>query len=517
MDVNTDRAHRRTIAVPILVLTLLLVPSMAIIPLNAGSGSKTLDWSPEGQVTDPNDYFTDNIGKLMGYIDKGTATAVYHGRMYVAWETSERKKGGTMIYVRSLKGTVWNPIEAVAGVEDGIVDTEPALAVAGDSLYLAWQHAGSDDTDVMCRALTDDVWSDCGYISPQGNFGMDDAPSLTSFNGDIYAAWVTHSVVTGKDNDGDIALRRYTGVDWESPPMIVNRIPANGYDAQPKLAVYRDKLVVTWVTRDSKVTNGTDMDIVFREYDGSNWGQFHEVTLPDGVYDDDTYPSVAVYLDKLYISWETPGGKIGDADIAVATWDGQQVGGRWTLNPPHNLAADEHPFAKAFGDRLFVVWNSNDPNYTSDGDDDIAIAYYDGTQWSAPEEATPNDMEDGRAAIDRYPVLESFDGGLYAIWESDDQRPSNHVTDASDLMYRRHPPEKPKLDYLVVGLIILTVVLAMAFVAYWAFGQQKRTSREKRYLKRKERERLKIGPDEFIIRKRGGRKGRGRKRKKKFS
>jgi hypothetical protein len=256
---------------------------------------------------------------------------------------------------------------------------------------------------------------------------------------------------------------------------------------------------------------------VFREYDGSDWGQFHEVTLPDGVYDDDTYPSVAVFLDKLYISWETPGGKIGDADIAVATWDGQQVGGRWTLNPPHNLAADEHPFAKAFGDRLFVVWNSNDPNYTSDGDDDIAIAYYDGSQWSAPEEATPNDMEDGRAAIDRYPVLESFDGGLYAIWESDDQRPSNHVTDASDLMFRRHPPEKPKLDYLVVGLIILTVVLAMAFVAYWAFGQKRRTSREKRYLKRKERERLKIGPDEFIIRKRGGRKGRGRKRKKKFS
>jgi len=481
--VNPDRTSRQGIVIPILLVALLLAPSFV--------SAKTLDWGPVKEVTDPNDYHMNNLNQPIGYLDQGIATADYNGRMYVAWETSERNKGGTMIYVRSLKDKVWNDIEAVGGVEDGIVDTEATLAVYDGDLYLAWQHAGSDDTDIFCQVLSEGKWSSCGRISPAGNLGIDSAPSLAVLNGYLWCAWVTRSITTGKDPDGDIVLRSFNGQDWTDKISIVNPTPSNGYDDQPKLIAYNSKLVITWVTRDPKITNGTDMDIVLRDFDGETWGQYHEVTTLDGVNDDDSYPSMATYLGKLYIAWQAAGSGPTNMDIHVATWDGSSITARTNLNAPGNQGADEHPYAKSFDGKLYVAWNSNDPNYTSGAGDDIALAYYNGDSWSSPEEVTPYDVQGENAAQDRFPVLEAYNGGLYTIWEQDDQRASAKVMDPGDLKYRRYPPDKTEINYFMVGLAFIVIILIIAFIVLWALGP-KRSKREKRYLDRRERKKLHI-------------------------
>jgi hypothetical protein len=471
--------------------------------------AKTLDWGPVKEVTDTNDYHLDNLNHPIGYLDQGIATANYKGRMYVAWETSERSKGGSMIYVRSLKDNLWGSIEAVAGVEDGIIDTEATLAVYDGDLYLAWQHTGSDDTDIDCMVLSEGQWSSCGHISPVGNFGRDTSPSLAVSNGYLWCAWVTRSVTTGKDPNGDIVLRSFNGMEWTDKISIVNPTPSNGYDDQPKLLGYNNRLVISWVTRDNKITNGTDMDIVLRDFDGTNWGQYHEVTAPDGADDDDSYPSMASYMGKLFIAWQAAGSGPTNMDIHVATWDGSTITARTNLCPPGNKGADEHPFAKYFDGKLYVAWNSNDPNYTSGSADDIAIAYYDGDSWSAPEEVTPYDQEGEYAAVDRFPVLEAYKGGLYTIWEQDDQRSSVKVLDSGDLKYRRFPPEESKINYFMVALILVVIILVIAFLALWAWGPKQRSNREKRYIDRHKRKSLRIDAQSRA----GGRAHSSRKRR----
>jgi hypothetical protein len=483
LDVNNDKTCRLGTIVPVVLVALLLAPSLI--------SAKTLDWGSVKEVTDPGDTHLNNLNRPVGYLDQGITTANYNGRMYVAWETSERTKGGSMIYVRSLKDTIWGDIEAVGGVEDGIVDTEATLAAYDGDLYLAWQHAGSDDTDIECMVLSEGKWSSCGHISPVGNFGIDSSPALAVMNGYLWCAWVTRSVTTGKDPNGDIVLRSFNGMEWTDKISVVNPTPANGYDDQPRLINYNNRLVITWVTRDPKITNGTDMEIVMRDFDGENWGQYHEVTGIDGINDDDTYPSMASYMGKLFIAWQAAGSGPTNMDIHVATWDGSSITARTSLTPSGNKGADEHPFAEYFDGKLYVAWNSNDPNYTSGSADDIAIAYYDGDKWSSPEEVTPYDQEGEYAAVDRFPVLESYHGGLYAIWEQDDQRSSVKVMDPGDLKYRRYPPDQAKINYFMVGLVVIVIILVIAFIALWALGP-KRSNREKRYIERRKRKSLHI-------------------------
>jgi len=513
MGVKAGKVSRRGILLSFMIIIVLLLPPFINVPTGNLVEAATMDWGSMKEVTDPLDYHKNNVGNLIGYLDQKATTAVFNGRMYVAWETSERNNVGTMIYVRSMKDDDWGPISAVAGVEDGVIDNEPAMAVFNGNLYLAWQHSGGDDTDIMCKELSGDTWSDCGYVSPQYNYGIDSLPSLIAYKGYLYAVWSTRSTTTGKDPNGDVVIRHYDGVEWSDNITIVNRFPVNGYDDQAKLAVYNDNLVVTWVTRDDKIKSGNNIDIVLREFDGENWGLFHAVSPPGGPNDDCSYPSVAVYSGKLYIAWQAPGTAPQFTNIDVTSWDGHQIDDHQSVTPKSH-ANNEHPSAKVFREALYVAWNSNDLNFTQGSNDNIAIAYFNGNEWSAPEQVSPFSMVGEYATVNRFPLLESYHGGLYAIWEYDDQRPSAKVLDAADLMYRRYPPESSKIDLLTVSLIVIIVILVTIFIVAWTIGT-KRTKREKKYLDRMRRKELRKEPDAFIVRKRGGRKGK--RRKKKFS
>jgi NADH:ubiquinone oxidoreductase subunit 3 (subunit A) len=63
--------------------------------------------------------------------------------------------------------------------------------------------------------------------------------------------------------------------------------------------------------------------------------------------------------------------------------------------------------------------------------------------------------------------------------------------DPGDLKYRRYPPDQAKINYFMVGLVVIVIILVIAFIALWALGP-KRSNREKRYIERRKRKSLHI-------------------------
>lgn len=497
-----------------LFITLMLVLApMLFLCIGNAVAEDTLDWGKENEVTDPEDYYIDHTGNPIGYLDKNIVTAEYDDKLYVLWETTERKKGGSMIFVSSMRDESWGGIRTVAGSEDGIIDTQPAVAVFDNGLYLAWQAAQGDDTEIMCKVLELGDWTSCGEISGPDDYGLDTKPYLAVHKGRLWATWVTRSSVTGKDpGGGDIVARSFNGQDWSDEIHVVSPTPANGMDDQPRLISYNDKLVVAWQTRDDDISTGTDYDIVLREYDGAGWGDIQEVTAPDGDQDDDTEVKMAVYNGLLYFVWQSGGDRPFETDIHVASFDGKKVSTERNIVPEDNLAADEHPTLTVFEDKLYVAWNSNDADFTIGADDDIAMAYLDGDGWTGPEEVTNDDMAGGGhghsvAAQDKFPVMTSYGDGLYVLWEQDDQRAS--VMDSGDIKYKRHPPEERIVDKVLVVLGLLIVLVMLIGFLFGVLGRRK-VGREKRHADRKERDQRR----KKAISKAGGRRKKGRKRKR---
>jgi hypothetical protein len=224
---------------------------------------------------------------------------------------------------------------------------------------------------------------------------------------------------------------------------------------------------------------------------------------------------LAVFEDDLYFLWQSDGDMSVETDIHVVTYDGTKLSSERNLLPANNMAADENPVATVFEGKLYVAWNSNDAEITETGDDDIVIVHFDGEEWSEAEEVTSHDLSGhdhdghahGTAAQDKFPVMETYGGGLYVVWEQDDQRTT--IVDPGDLKYRRTPPETDQLDLMVVLFLLFITIVLMAGLMLYMLGPKK-SRRQDRYIKRREKDRLR----RQAMSRAGGRKRSGGRRKR---
>ncbi|NIS14188.1 MAG: hypothetical protein GWN89_19355, partial [Thermoplasmata archaeon] len=79
-----------------------------------------------------------------------------------------------------------------------------------------------------------------------------------------------------------------------------------------------------WETNDRMDSDGADMDIVMRPWDGSEFGQTIEVTPPGDSYNDH-HVQVASDGDRMYMMWMKANYSSGMAnvhDIWVRVFDG---------------------------------------------------------------------------------------------------------------------------------------------------------------------------------------------------
>jgi hypothetical protein len=304
--------------------------------------------------------------------DQRPNAAVFNNKVYAVWMTNNT--GNT---------TFW--------MHDD--DFDPDL----DDNYEPWWH-WNHKGDIIISSSSDGIHWSKGFdlTAPDRWWDVDFAPSLCVFDDKLFAMWETNAphyinYTTGEKRvdvttkyDWDIVYR-YTsdGENWsdfiEMTPKndtpkgttgAANAIP----DEDPRLMVYTDpvtneeRMYCIWRTRNPKITNGTDYDIVVSyTTDGITWTAPEEMTdkKKNGGYDNK--PELTVFDNKLYVVWR------------------REQGERWVDNP----------------------------------DGDIVTRHWDGKEWSVLQEVSPFDG-DGTGRDDFYPNSIGFNNGvqnkLYTFW-----------------------------------------------------------------------------------------------------
>lgn len=264
--------------------------------------------------------------------------------------------------------------------------------------------------------------------------------------------------------------------DYISPVTELNRPEWHAeapYDYDPEMCIYQDRLYVAYRSYNWHDSNQSDADIVINSTaDGINWqdrtieltkAPDTEVPYTGGKRAGDFYPSLAVFLDKLYCAWgsasDLPLGSTHgtDRDIVWTRLDGST--GAWEepqeLTAPDDNAAEdvysENPGMKddyrvqlcTFDDgttqQLFAIWTANntgDEWFPEERKGDIVISKTtDGKTWSAGLDLTHDDR---RYDEDNLPQLVEFEingeNALFAFWVTNNDR----ITNGSDwdIVYR---------------------------------------------------------------------------------
>jgi len=280
-------------------------------------------------------------------------------------------------------------------------------------------------------------------------------PWATVYKGKLYVSM--EAVETSiKDDDAkvdyDILLRVFDGSFWDPPldqpaRVISQRNDINISDTECRSIVFRDTLYFIWdqvpVDEEAGYQPLANMrQIVYRTFDGANWGP---ITLAasenSSVF---SVPSVAVFGDAIWVSFQTNSSEQADTDIAVIRFDGTSWSAPQRVNPAVEGSAvkrqNMNSHLDVFNGRLWCVWQSTDAISKSGNDYDILISSTDGVSgWAPPSEVHPSSDSDplGTTSQDITPDLEAYDGRLYVSWASNSTR-INDGGEEYDIMLRSY-------------------------------------------------------------------------------
>jgi hypothetical protein len=339
---------------------------------------------------------------------------------------------------------------------------EPALASYNGQLISIFQErtnlydAGGNQTgrrgDIYFAAFNGTNWTNPLCLTPvnndTGGHGAH-SPRATEYNGKLYLTFESVEPSLKDDYDGqydyDILMRVWDGTSWTPPldrpaQVISERNDANVTDYECRSIVFRGTLYFMWsqIPFEAAQLNGSGTEfrrIVYRTFDGSSWGPI-SVAAQDGqsIYG---MSAPAVFRDRLWICFHTNTSESLDIDIMACSFDGSS----WTTPQRVNPAVpgspvkrqNMNPRMEAYGDRLFVVWQSLDTIAKSSSNYDIMISSWDGSSWSYAVQV--NRLND--EGLDVTPDVKSYGGLLYVAWSSSDPATTDGQQD-EDIVIRTY-------------------------------------------------------------------------------
>jgi hypothetical protein len=157
-------------------------------------------------------------------------------------------------------------------------------------------------------------------------------------------------------------------------------------------------------------------------------------------YDEDRFPFVHADDDAIRVVWNKGARDMFVYHVVQRAYDGEQwqEGEDWVsvIDPKdQDFVVHEHysheGMAVGFNDLVYFVFASDDQNYTTGSDHDIALRSYDPDtgSWGPLVEVTPND--EGQ---DREPRAAVLDGQLVIVWRTNDPNKAEGSDD--DLVLR---------------------------------------------------------------------------------
>ncbi len=313
----------------------------------------------------------------------------------------------------------------------------PKMVEFQGSLWVIWQSEdeniteGGTDSDVVVRRFDGTKWDRITCLSEPMDSDEDDIPQLIVFNDLLFAIWAKGD---GKATDGghtELVYRTYDGTSWAAEKRISGP-KEDGLNTYERCVVYKDKLYVVWKTTDPNVCNHAttkpDLDIVYRAFDGTDWGAITEITASTND-DEDWSVDAAVYKGMLYViwdTWDTPGWN-RDSDVVIRSFNGATWTSQLTLSPLSDggLVGSElndalprlhvYPNPVTGEDELFAIWMRGN-TILGDRGSGYHIVYrrFTGGEWTPMERLsfTPP----GEPVDQMFPSLITYNGTLYAIW-----------------------------------------------------------------------------------------------------
>ncbi len=222
------------------------------------------------------------------------------------------------------------------------------------------------------------------------------------------------------------------------PFPIWNLSSSDVNDRFPSVFADDDVLRVLW---EKEVHEINEDEVIHREYDGTSWRDGEDwVSMVDpqeqqpNVHKQYSHDGVAArYKGSVYFVFSTndPDYVSGtDFDIALRRLDpAKREWGPMVEVTPNDSGEDRDPIVTVFKDQLIIAWRTNDPDKAAGVDDDIVLRTYDGAAFSEIVEVSAEG--DGQMDTD---VHMAVVGGRLALTWSWNNRTVR--TDDWDVLYR---------------------------------------------------------------------------------
>ncbi len=300
----------------------------------------------------------------------------------------------------------------------------PVSAVFKDELYVGWQREDFTDTVKYFSTVSSfdgQSWSEPLFISSPDihqkiRSELNLNPRMAADDRALYVVWASNEPNWTEGTDDDIVFRFTEDGETWSEVIEVTSYYNVGLDKLPRVVPFDDRVFFLWETVDRIDSDGPDMDIVMRSWDGANFGQVLEVTDP-GDNRGDYHVNTAMGDGLMYLTWMR---RSGEFAVEFEIWGRVFDGTDW-VTEPFKVSSDavvnnEHPCVVAGDGEAFFIWET----YDTGTSDPTAIVV---RRWT-PEEGL------GRIQTVSSITSKGRDGNpnglwwkdsLYVIWHSIDQ------------------------------------------------------------------------------------------------
>jgi hypothetical protein len=304
--------------------------------------------------------------------------AYYNGQIFITWSARQlRADGWDVLFAESSDGKNWKMTTVAGGVDNQVLEPQPALAAGADGtvyiLYRAEKNSSGPcsvcpQTIEMATRRPGDQAFNIQILDQRGKDGqtVQDPTLVVSPEGVVFAAWSANFLDTGFD----IHFQRIgkDGKPIDATPRNLTGIVGAFNESQPVLSTNDGKEVfIAW----QQFANTRDI-IVSASRDGGNTFPF--ISAPVNDKGPGQNPSIAAGPEgRVYVAWETDecnenclsvyfsAGTVGDKLIfdtstrlpELRAIDQLQPSIAW--NPSDGILIAFNEFVSDFGDRIFLA------------------------------------------------------------------------------------------------------------------------------------------------------------------
>jgi hypothetical protein len=318
------------------------------------------------------------------------AIAVDGPNIYVVW--ADTTLGKEQIYFKRSHdaGATWEATKRLT--YNSGWNRQPALAVEGSNIYVAWTHVTTDGYhfDIFFKRSDDrgDTWTDRERLTSNSRGSR--KPVLAVDRSNIYVVYINSSGVLCFKRSPD------AGATWETSKMLTI---APGYCAiDSDLDVDGSNIYVVWA-----YSSTGKIEIYFKRSSdgGDTWTD--EKKLTDGA-SQAWLPALAVEGQNIYVVWsnEVPENLVHWRYNEIWFKRSEDGGDTWsTKKLLSNVSGHVFPDMAVKGSNIFVVWADNGIYLKPSNDG--------GTSWSSKKRLS-NDFGS--------PVIEVNGSNIYMVWSA---------------------------------------------------------------------------------------------------